>query len=193
MTTPTFIEAYPKALSAAVCNKAIELTDIICSRNLTNSDAYQLVSNDHRKDENIFIRYFGSMEPIVNAIEASLERCWFEYNTKCEVTNQPFDKIFVPSIKIQKSSPGGGFYSWHTEQGATETTKARFAVWMFYLNTVTEGGTTDFKHFNISMQPVQGTCVIWPAAYTHMHRSSPDLKQYKYIATGWFSYEKTNK
>ena len=141
-----------------------------------------------RRDENIFINGYGSMETIKIGIEVALEKCWSIYNTNFDVTSKDFWDVFVPTIKIQKSSPGGGFYTWHTEQGSSQSSRSRFAVWMIYLNNVTEGGTTDFKFYDISVPPTKGTCIIWPAAFTHHHRSSPDLKQYKYIATGWFAY-----
>lgn len=185
---PTFIETYPNALSSALCDKAVTVTDNICARE--NKGTHYFLSDDGtRRDENIFTFGYGSMETVNIGIETALEKCWAKYNVKYDVTGKLFKDVFVPVIKIQKSSPGGGFFTWHTEQGSSKDSRSRFAVWMIYLNTVTEGGTTDFKFFNMSVQPVKGTCVIWPAAFTHHHRSSPDLKQYKYIATGWFSYQ----
>ena len=32
-----------------------------------------------------------------------------------------------------------------------------------------------------------GRCVIWPAAFTHLHRSELPNKGLKYIVTGWIS------
>ena len=63
---------------------------------------------------------------------------------------------------------------------------------MIYLNDIPygNGGATDFFHQEISFQPKKGTVVLWPAAYTHVHRGSfltGDVS--KYIATGWFSRE----
>ena len=34
-----------------------------------------------------------------------------------------------------------------------------------------------------------GRCVIWPAGWTHIHRSAPN-KGLKYYLSGWVSYEK---
>ena len=60
---------------------------------------------------------------------------------------------------------------------------------MIYLNDipVENGGATDFLHQKVSLQPSKGTVVMWPAAYTHMHRGAfltGDID--KYISTGWF-------
>jgi hypothetical protein len=59
---------------------------------------------------------------------------------------------------------------------------------MLYLNDVANGGRTDFPAQNVSFAPECGTLVIWPAAYTHPHRGAPDLRQTKYIVTGWFEH-----
>ena len=90
--------------------------------------------------------------------------------------------------KMQKTYPHGGFCQFHHEQGRDPETIIRYAVWMLYLNDVTEGGATDFPVQGISLAPTEGTIVIWPAAYTHPHRSAPDLRQEKYIVTGWFEH-----
>ena len=92
-------------------------------------------------------------------------------------------------LKFQKSSAGGGFFDWHTEQGDSATA-SRFLVWMIYLNTVEKGGHTEFKYQKRSLKPTAGTLVYWPAGYTHIHRAAPDLGEDKYIATGWFSYNR---
>ena len=68
----------------------------------------------------------------------------------------------------------------------------RVLTWMMYLNDIPKenGGATDFLHQKCSFQPSVGTMVMWPAAYTHMHRGSfltGDIS--KYIATGWFIRE----
>lgn len=90
--------------------------------------------------------------------------------------------------KMQKTYAGGGFCQWHYEQGRETGTVERYGVWMLYLNTVEDGGRTDFPVQNVSLNPDQGTLVIWPAAYTHPHRGAPDLRQTKYIVTGWFEH-----
>ena len=63
---------------------------------------------------------------------------------------------------------------------------------MIYLNDIPyeSGGATDFFHQEVSFQPKKGTIVLWPAAYTHVHRGSflTGIIS-KYIATGWFSRE----
>ena len=65
---------------------------------------------------------------------------------------------------------------------------------MVYLNN-TDSGYTDFMHQKLSVKPETGKLVIWPAYFTHTHRANPDLKEDKYIMTGWLEtdYERNRK
>ena len=38
-----------------------------------------------------------------------------------------------------------------------------------------------------------GKLVIWPAYFTHTHRANPDLKEDKYIITGWLETDYERK
>ena len=56
---------------------------------------------------------------------------------------------------------------------------------MLYLNDVDDGGETEFLHQSKRVKPEEGTFLIWPAGFTHMHRGNPPLKGEKYIVTSW--------
>ena len=63
---------------------------------------------------------------------------------------------------------------------------------MCYLNTIKpeDAGETEFLYQKRRINPVENTIVLWPAAYTHMHRGNTVFGNVsKYIATGWFDYE----
>tara|TARA_B100000424_G_scaffold201814_1_gene158885 strand:+ start:80 stop:865 length:786 start_codon:yes stop_codon:yes gene_type:complete len=101
------------------------------------------------------------------------------------------DPVSSWTCKIQKTNSGGGYHIWHSENGSF-LYRDRVLTWMIYLNDVPMecGGATDFFHQEISFQPKKGTVVLWPAAYTHVHRGAfLTGNTSKYIATGWFSRE----
>ena len=66
------------------------------------------------------------------------------------------------------------------------TTNKRVLVWMFFLNTVTDGGGTYFSSYDLTVDAVEGRLVIWPAYWTHCHKGIVSKSQTKYIATGWY-------
>lgn len=144
-----------------------------------------------RWDSSIMMENHSSMDPLRKLIEKSIMTCLDEYmdHYKAGAHSVPEVTAYLDpmEVKIQKAGPGGGFYQWHYEQGPGPSA-GRYGVWMLYLNTVEKGGKTEFSYQNVQVQPEQGTMVLWPAGFTHRHRSAPDLEEQKYIATGWLYY-----
>ena len=145
-----------------------------------------------RRDEQLFLEVADTtLAANTNAIIGSA----FElYAREYQGVTNSADPVSSWTIKIQKTSAGGGYHIWHCEDGAF-VYRDRVLTWMIYLNDIPaeNGGATDFLHQKCSFQPTTGTMVMWPATYTHMHRGSfltGDIP--KYIATGWFLREPGN-
>lgn len=99
----------------------------------------------------------------------------------------PFDPQHP--IVVQWYGRGGHFQQWHCERGTAEyPVSARWLVFMTYLNTVVEGGHTEFREQALSIQPQQGLTLIWPTDWTHMHRGLPVIQGDKAIITGWLGF-----
>ncbi|RUO53610.1 2OG-Fe(II) oxygenase [Pseudidiomarina homiensis] len=92
-------------------------------------------------------------------------------------------------IQAQRYAQGKGNYNyWHCEvfpeKNSVEALH-RTLLFMFYLNDVEEGGSTDFYYQQRSIQPRQGRMVIAPGYFTHTHRGSTPISGDKYILTSW--------
>lgn len=97
------------------------------------------------------------------------------------------DQHAIFSMKVQKSNAGEGYHSWHFDNSKRELNN-RLLVFILYLNTVDEGGETEFKYYPKRVKPEKGKLVIFPAGMTHTHRGNPPLTNEKYILTGWVEY-----
>jgi len=182
-----FIESYPNALSAEKCKQVCDTMDEIISR--PDPGASCILSDDStRTDWNIFTGRYGSLKLLEDSIVDAVHAGWRQYNKKYNAGGRAFIELFNSTWKLQRSETGGGFHTWHHEQGSGEHYRGRFAVWMIYLNTVETGGKTEFQYQDLAVKPEVGTLLIWPAGFTHRHRAAPDLIGNKYIATGWFNY-----
>lgn len=93
-------------------------------------------------------------------------------------------KWSIDSAKIQKTLPGGGYHMWHTEDQNLAVSRRLFVV-QLYLNTVKEGGETEFLCQKKRISAKQGRVVIFPATYTHYHRGNPPISNEKYVMNLW--------
>lgn len=159
-------------------------------------DFYMFRNNQKREDVSTVLERYGRFDEYSEPLKRQLEICLNDYwghvvapFNESEQTS-PWGKYLEEvECKIQRTPPGGGFCQWHYEQGNCYHTSRRFGVWMIYLNDVNKGGKTDFPNQGLSVKPEAGKMVIWPACYTHTHRSAPDLEEWKYIVTGWLVYK----
>jgi len=119
-----------------------------------------------------------------------LQHCYDDYTNKYSVLRDN-GKIRASIMKMQRTSPGGGYHVWHCEQGP-EANANRVVVYMLYLNDIApqDGAETEFLYQRKRFSPTENTMLLWPAAYTHAHRGNPVLgSTHKYIVTGWFYYD----
>ena len=118
----------------------------------------------------------------------ALKDCVTEYKKLYPVLDINVDKWAMKEfINIQRYQPNESFSLWHTES-ANLMSSHRMLVFMTYLNTVEEGGETEWFHQKLKIKPEKGLTVLWPADWTYLHRGCPALNEIKYITTGWFSY-----
>ena len=122
--------------------------------------------------------YFSELDIIVK-----------KYVTKYKI-HSDFKTCF--GNNLQYYEPGGGYKVWHNERdefgSSHDLICSRGLVYMTFLNTVTDGGGTEFYWQNLKINAVKGLTLIWPTDFTHTHRGIVSPTQEKYIATGWYRY-----
>jgi hypothetical protein len=137
-------------------------------------------------EKDLYKRYFDSLRLVVekykNLHPESYESLYFwQYPT---------------NVKLQKYKKGKFYSPLHCENpGATFNCVLRHLVFMTYLNTIDEGennfaGGTEFPQHNVKIKAEKGLTLIWPVAWTHMHRGIVSEQNEKYIATSWLSFPK---
>jgi hypothetical protein len=104
-------------------------------------------------------------------------------------------RLYRPgNILAQKYAKGvGGYHHWHSEiypRAADCETLHRVLLFMFYLNTVEEGGETAFLHQDRAIRPKKGRMVIAPAGFTHTHKGHVPISGDKWILTSWVLFHR---
>ena len=188
MQLPFFIEVYNNVLTSEQCEKII---DFINSSDLTPGLVQTPLKADLIQSEkdswDISLNADDTSIEINDLIFNSLTRCIQDYKKQHPQIDQLATWRYCQEYNLQKYNPGQAYHSIHCEN-MNPKSSLRILAWMFYLNTVTDGGGTYFDNYDLTMNAVQGRCVIWPAYWTHFHRGIVSKTETKYIVTGWMNY-----
>ena len=95
----------------------------------------------------------------------------------------------VEDVNIQHYKPTEGYRTFHCERTSKIIYMMRYLVFQTYLNTVEDGGETEFFYQQYKCKAVKGKTLIWPVDWTHTHRGIVSPTEDKYIITGWFSFD----
>jgi Rps23 Pro-64 3,4-dihydroxylase Tpa1-like proline 4-hydroxylase len=89
------------------------------------------------------------------------------------------------SFMVQRYTKQKGRYIYHNDfRSDWQNKKYRVITYLWYLNTVEEGGETEFWGTH-TIKPEAGKLLLFPASWTFPHRGKMPLSHDKYIITGW--------
>ena len=185
-----FIEGYVNALTSEECKTIISYMNedgrLSPGRVMEPNTGKDIIFKEYK--DSLYVKMnFREKGEINEILLNSLTKCISLYTRKHPQMNN-IDYWEVDHIyNLQKYNPGQCFSSTHCEN-ASKVTSHRILAWMYYLNTVKDGGGTQFDNYEIAVEAVEGRCLIWPAYWTHFHHGIVSKTETKYIATGWFLY-----
>jgi hypothetical protein len=178
-----YITEYPNALDEEFCNHLIEKFD----KDPRKVDG--VVGGGYnpkiKKSVDLHISTIGGYEKEDRVLFESLNPRLEKYLEEHWGSISHFAKDITDSgYQIQKTVPGG-FYSWHHDGMIQDHgTRLREVTYIWYLNTVTEGGETEFKTGE-RIKPEAGKLLLFPAVWPYGHRGVTPISGDKYICTGW--------
>lgn len=99
------------------------------------------------------------------------------------------------SYLVQVYEKGRGFYKSHVDAapwlGYPQALRALACV--MYLNTVDEGGETEFTEHGLKVSPKQGNMLMFPAYWTHPHAARMPVSDDKWIISTFISHDPDSK
>ena len=193
-----FVGVFPNAASKEYCQRCIDRFDLIANglpghggkvlsrqemeKNVPqmskDSDVYNICEDVNDKI------LLSQTDELLNGFDSIVWKCYDEYSKKYGILNSIARHQISPYIKIQKYKPSQGYHMWHEENSRVNYAN-RMLVVALYLNTVKEGGETEFLYQSMRVKPEQGTLLIHPGGFTHTHRGNPPLKGVKYLMNTW--------
>ena len=100
--------------------------------------------------------------------------------------------LYENSFQIQRYRKNVGKYIYHHDHDIRFDQKDhRVITYLWYLNTVEEGGQTELWK-TIKIKPEEGKLLLFPASWTFPHSGLMPESNDKYIITGWL-YENREK
>ena len=116
-----------------------------------------------------------------------LYECYKDYNHQWPFLSGIVNHLDIGNFNIGKYEAGQHFQKVHCERSGLSTLHRLFAF-MTYLNTVEDGGSTYFNHYDLDIKPKKGLTLLWPAEWTHSHKGNILKSGEKYIITGWLIF-----
>ena len=128
---------------------------------------------------------------LFNLLNSKLSYYINEYKN---ITNFQLPTNFMTQCHmIMKYLKNDGHYKFHNDFILHGTSKgdaneksesSRILTYLFYLNTIDEGGETEFID-GTKIKPEKGKLLIFPATWPYIHKGNMPLSSNKYIVTGW--------
>ena len=185
---PNFIGEYKNALSKEECKLIIQYFEESQDKRpgvLYDMEDGAVVDKSRKDSTDLILGWEDEVMPsfiLDNALFKGAQQYRESHPGVDEISPWGPDELY----NIQKYKPNQGFHRVHCESG--NKGNPRVLAWMFYLNTVTDGGGTRFPEYDLDVRAEVGKLLIWPAFFTHIHHGIVSETQTKYIATGWFVY-----
>jgi len=175
----TYIRKYDGVLEPENCQKLIREFEVISETGEVIDNKREYGGDGRIRDDKAL--FFDAVQPAAHAeLTSKLMKSFNAYIS--EFPGLGSIKMSSPFTKVQRTIPGGGYHTWHSEWG--KEAPMRVLTWILYLNGV-EGGETEFLNQHLRISPEAGRLVIFPAYFPWQHRGNPPLSGVKYIATGW--------
>jgi prolyl 4-hydroxylase len=173
-----------------ICDKLLEWFDSNKEFHKTGEFAYGPPNPQWKKSTDFIfnfsdaIKEVGSLASYSQELQTILER----YITVYSILRQIGVYSIIEPVHIQYYEPYEGYRAIHTERDGNDSTMKRHLVFMTYLDTVEDGGGTEFIYQRHKCKAVKGKTLIWPADWTHTHRGLVSPTEDKHIITGWYSF-----
>ena len=184
----SYVSVYEEALPHTFCENMIEKFE-------ANENQVQVKTDykDLRHFTEINISQHGMLsdhEAMVRAAISSAKSYANEQQIKTDI--QWPQQYGYEEFRMKRYLPNGkDEFRLHTDVGNYGSAR-RFLAFLWYLNTVEEGGQTCFGHKqdmpDVTIPAVQGRLLIFPPLWTHPHWGCKVVNGPKYIISGYLHY-----
>ncbi len=193
-----YVYQNPNSITKKNCEKIIDLferetntkyegiTQSGLNKNVKNTTDYVIDKNDNNWSDiynMLSLELQTNIKLYINSLHAN---SFDEKYTYFKNTN-----LIAHNFMIQRYIKNYGKYTYHHDFATNnENNSYRVITFLWYLNTIDEGGETEFWG-NYKIKPEQGKLMFFPSLWCYPHCGNIPLSDNKYIITGWLYEKKT--
>ncbi len=185
----SYISVYDNVLSSTFCESLIKKFE------LNSNHEQQLTEWENRRFMEVNITSNITWEKENDVLVRTTKQLWKQYADQYKILlESQWPKVFgFEQFRMKRYLPNNiDQFSFHTDVGSYSSSR-RFLSFLWYLNTVEEGGRTCFA-YSPNDQPfatvpaIQGRVLIFPPLWTHPHWGEKVISGPKYIISGYLHY-----
>jgi len=166
-------------------NKNIKDTNDLIIPNSPNKTGFEKWSKIHKFLENELAK---NTREYVKILDDLINKNHKKENNSREYYTFSKKPLMNDTFMIQRYTKQKGRYIYHDDfHNDYKNKRYRVVTYLWYLNTVEEGGETEFWGTH-TIKPETGKLLLFPASWTFPHRGKIPLSHDKYIITGWLYY-----
>jgi len=173
-------------------NALPELTCQNLISKFNKSDNSIIREEDRYKFQELNLCTDGNFEREVELLTQTQHRLIQFYANETGAKHFPTNFTFE-EFRMKRYEPDSGeFFDWHVDVGNHDTAK-RFLAFIYYVNTVEEGGETIFDWScndseGFSVLPIEGSVAVFPPLWMYPHIGTPPISGTKYIISSYAHY-----
>lgn len=199
MTTKDYskykIDLFENSLSPEVCEDIIRRFNADSRKfdgGLSYGDGHLAVDHTQKKCTELYLTDHAEWKDIDELLFAEIKNKILILREKYPGLKR-VHKVLDEGYRVKHyKNDGSEFFDWHIDANG-RSQGHRYYIFMWYLNTVREGGETEFRLLdengdNIKIKPVQGNMAAFPPFWTHEHRGCAPVSEDKYCIASWITY-----
>jgi prolyl 4-hydroxylase len=189
---PAVIPVGAEGLELFVCRDFLSAAD--CRGLIARINAHAVPSTLYKGTEQPGFRtsfscHLNRLDPLIEQIETRMSQLLGIHNKHAEtMQGQRYQAGQEFKAHHDFFHPGQAYWETESVRGGQRTWTA-----MIYLNVPQEGGSTEFHHAGIGINPEAGTMLIWNNAkpdgtlnHKTLHAGTPVKKGVKHVITKWY-------
>ncbi len=195
--TPSFLDIHDNMLEPDVCKEIIRRFEEDKENQFEgvvgDTDGRQNLNPSHKSCTELSLSYLAHWKDIDQIIYEAVVEGLSRTAKKYEGLHLIEGKLLDEGYRIKKYRPGGeDFFNIHVDCNGFAHSHRQLVLFM-YLNTVAEGGETEFPAQGVLVKPVEGRMVTFPPFWTHAHIGRPPVSEAKYAVTAWITFPRVNR